>query len=397
MGYDGRALHPDGPRRGAQKVPLFMWLDDLRPFASGASAESERPGEGAFQDFGLAGRRVGNDGPAVSEHVVARLPFGRLRTFFGGADPGRRVLVVAPLAGAYPALMRDLVLALLGTAGTVGVTDWPNARYVPLSAGRFGFAENCLETAQMARLLGADGAAVHVVGVCQGALPAFAAACLLADAGLPVASLSLMGGPIDPARNPTRLWTMLQQRSLEALEKQVIETVPSAYAGAGRRVFPAWRQIDAFALYLWRQSMTGGELPLRLAFDEGADPLRFPLARLCWNMMDVAGEFFMENVATVFRENALARGTLAIGGHPVRGSALAATALLTVEGADDDIAALTQTEAAHDLCPNIPAALRRHLVIEKAGHFSLFYGRRMRESVVPAITGIMAAAETARG
>lgn len=373
-----------------------MWLDDLRPFASGASADSERPDEGAFQDFGIAGRRVVDDGPAVSEHILARLPFGRMRGFFGGANPARRVLVVAPIAGAYPTLMRDLVLALLGTAGTVAITDWPNARYVPLAAGRFGFAENCMETAQMARLLGAQGATVHVVGVCQGALPAFAAACLLADAGLPVASLSLMGGPIDPSRNPTRLWTVLQQRSLEALEQQVIETVPATFAGAGRRVFPAWRQVDAFALYLWRQSLTGGELPFRLAFDEGADPLRFPLARLCWSMMDVAAEFFMENVATVFRENALARGTLAVGGHRVRGDALAATALLTVEGADDDIAAPTQTQAAHDLCPNIPAALRQHVLLEKAGHFSLFYGRRMRHTVLPALSAIMATAEAAR-
>ncbi|MFG1302023.1 hypothetical protein V5F49_19740 [Xanthobacter sp. V3C-3] len=373
-----------------------MWLDDLRPFVSGVPADSERPDEGAFQDFGLAGRRLPGGGPAVADQIAARLPFARLRTFSGGGAPGRRVLVVAPIAGAYPALMRDLVLALLGTAGTVGVTDWPNARYVPLAAGRFGFAENCMETAQMARALGAEGGAVHVVGVCQGALPAFAAACLLADAGMPVASLSLMGGPIDPSRNPTRLWTVLQQRSLAALEQQVIETVPSAYAGAGRRVFPAWRQIDAFALYLWRQSISGGELPFRLAFDEGADPLRFPLARLCWSMMDVAAEFFMENVATVFRENALAHGTLAVGGHPVRGAALAETALLTVEGADDDIAAPTQTEAAHDLCPNVPANLRRHLVLENAGHFSLFYGRRMREIVLPALQEMMTAAEVAR-
>ncbi|MDI4664852.1 hypothetical protein K9U40_11000 [Xanthobacter autotrophicus] len=333
----------------------------------------------------------------ATELVGVRLPFGQMRSFArsgpDGLGRGRRVLVVAPIAGAYPFLMRDLIVALLGIADTVAVTDWPNARYVPVSAGRFGFAENCMETAQMARALAGDDGGVHMVGVCQGALPAFAAACLLAAAGLPPASLSLIGGPIDPSRNPTRLWRVLQERSLEALERQVIETVSSAFPGAGRRIFPAWRQIDAFALYLWRQSLSGGDLPFRLAFDDGDDPLRFPLARLCWNMMDVAGEFFMENVATVFRENALARDRLTIANQAVRGEALTTTALLTIEGEMDDISARTQTEAAHDLCVNIPAGLKRQVVVPNAGHFTLFYGRRMREIVLPALAEVMAAAE----
>ena len=369
-----------------------MWLDDLRPLQFGAPAASERLNEAAYQSFGIAGLDT-----TMADVVGARLPFGQLRIFSRSPQPRRRVLVVAPLAGAYPFLMRDLVMALLGVADAVAITEWPNARYVPLSAGRFGFAENCVETAQMARALAADAptgdGGVHIVGVCQGALPAFAATCLLADAGMAPASLSLIGGPIDPSRNPTRLWRVLQERSLEALERQVIETVSTAFPGAGRRIFPAWRQIDTFALYLWRQSLSGGDLPFRLAFDDGDDPVRFPLARLCWSMMDVAGEFFMENVATVFRENALARDRLTIAGHEVRAEALSTTALLTVEGEMDDISARTQTEAAHDLCVNIPAGLKRQLVVPHAGHFALFYGRRMRESVLPALAEVMLAAE----
>lgn len=366
-----------------------MWLDDLRALRSGAADEAPRPSEDAFRAFGLSTARARED-------IAAHLPFGRLRLFSRPGGPDRSVLVVAPIAGAFPVLMRDLVVALLGSAGRVGVTDWPDARYVPLAAGRFGFAENCVETAQMARALGGDGHPVHMVGVCQGALPAFAAACLLAEAGQPPASLSLMGGPIDPSRNPTRLWRVLQERSLEALERQVIEEVSQAYPGAGRRVFPAWRQVDAFALYLWRQGMSGGDLPFRLAFDDGDDPLRFPLARLCWTMMDVPGEFFVENVATIFRDNALARGSLAVAGHPVRAAALARTLLLTVEGGRDDISALGQTEAAHDLCTNLPETLKRRLVVPDAGHFGLFYGRQMRATVLPALVDAMAAGEAAR-
>ncbi|MCG5235477.1 hypothetical protein [Xanthobacter oligotrophicus] len=372
-----------------------MWLDDLRPLHFGAPAESERLNEAAYQAFGIAGL-----GASVADVVGARLPFGQLRIFSRSPQPRRRVLVVAPMAGAYPFLMRDLVMALLDVADAVAVTEWPNARYVPVSAGRFGFAENCVETAQMARALAGDVLAgdtggIHIIGVCQGALPAFAAACLLAEAGTAPASLSLIGGPIDPSRNPTRLWRVLQERSLEALERQVIETVSSAFPGAGRRIFPAWRQIDAFALYLWRQSLSGGDLPFRLAFDDGDDPVRFPLARLCWSMMDVAGEFFMENVETVFRENALARDRLTVAGHEVRAEALSTTALLTVEGEVDDISARTQTEAAHDLCVNIPAHLKRQIVVPNAGHFALFYGRRMRETVLPALAEVMQAAESA--
>lgn len=380
-----------------------MWLDDHRPMRLGPPQAGPGPGDDAFRDFGIRSAPVDGARAAVRTQIAARLPFGVLRSFRRRENPRRTALVVAPLAGGYPFLMRDLVVALLAHFDAVAVTDWPNARHVPLAAGRFGFAENCMEAAQMIRALGGaqdggagdGGAPVHVVGVCQGVVPALVAALILAEAGAAPASLTLMGGPVDPSRNPTRLWRVLQERSLDALEAQVIETVRTGFPGAGRRVFPAWRQMDTFGLYLWRQAISGGEMPMKLTFDEGEDPLRFPLSRLCWTMMDVTAEYFMENVATIFRENALARGTLAIAGRPVRPQALARTALLTVEGEDDDISAPCQTAAAHDLCAGVPEALRRRLTLPKAGHFSLFYGHAMRRTVVPAIAGLAALAEGA--
>lgn len=387
-----------------------MWLDDHRPFTRDAPGPERRPSDKAFRPFGIATATCEGETFAVEERIGAHLPFGRLRTFTresAGDDgsPPRRVLVVAPMAGGYPFLMRDLVVALLGVADEVAITDWPDARYVPLAAGRFGFGDNCIETTQMIRALArrdnrgspeAAAARTHVVGVCQGAVPALVGALLLAEMGAPPASVSLIGGPIDPSRNPTRLWRMLQGRSLDALRQEVLEPVPDRFPGAGRMVFPAWRQTDTFALYLWRQTMSGGRLPLQLTFDEGDDPYRFPLARLCWTLMDVPGEFFMENVATIFCANALARGTLDIAGHRVEPARLERTALLTVEGEDDDISALTQTEAAHDLCANVPEPLRRHLVVPGAGHFALFYGRAMRTHIIPALAEIMAMGEKAR-
>ncbi|MFG1296937.1 hypothetical protein [Xanthobacter variabilis] len=375
-----------------------MWFDDHRPLTPGAPDLRRRLDEDAFRPLGISHVCLTEADFGIEESIRGHLPYGLLRSFRRagpGAPPatGRRVLVVAPMAGGFPFLMRDLVVSLLAVADEVAITDWPDARYVPVSAGPFGFADNCIETAQMVRALMEDGTTTHVVGVCQGTVPALVSSLLLADEGLAPASLTLMGGPIDPSRNPTRLWRMLQDRSLDALEKQIIETVPERFPGWGRRVFPAWRQTDTFALYLWRQSITGGRLPFQLAFDEGEDPIRYPLARLCWTLMDVPGEFFMENVATIFRANALAHGSLAVAGHRVDPAALRDTALLTIEGEEDDISALSQTAAAHELCVNVPDSRRARLVVPQAGHFALFYGRLMRTQVIPAITGIMATAE----
>ncbi|MGQ3676292.1 hypothetical protein ACT6QH_12440 [Xanthobacter sp. TB0139] len=374
-----------------------MWLDELRPLTMGPPGADWHLNEAAFRPFGINRIRTERGLIAVRTQVVATLPFGQLRIFTRtGAPVRRRILVVAPMAGGYPFLLRDLVVALLGVAEEVGITEWPNARYVPLSAGAFDFAANCIETTQMIRAMAARAPAeapLHVVGVCQGGVPALAGASILAEMDVAPLSLTLMGGPIDSSRNPTRLWRLLQTRAAESLEKKVVETVPPRFPGAGRQVFPGWRQTDTFAFYLWRQAVSGGRLPFQLAFDDGDDPWRYPLARLCWTLMDVPAEFFISNVEILFRANALAQGLLEISGHRVRPQYLRHTALLTVEGAEDDISGPSQTEAAHGLCPNIPRRLHQHLLVQGAGHFALFYGHAMRQSILPAIIRTMKAGE----
>ncbi|MGE4373739.1 MAG: hypothetical protein AB7E29_12745 [Xanthobacter sp.] len=374
-----------------------MWLDELRPLTLGPHGADWRQNDAAFRPFGIHRIRTERGLVAVRTHVEATLPFGQLRIFTRtGAPVQRRILVVAPLAGGYPFLLRDLVVALLGVAQEVGITEWPNARHVPLDAGPFDFDANCIETTQMIRAMAARApaeAALHVVGVCQGAVPALAGASILAEMDAAPLSLTLMGGPIDSSRNPTRLWRLLQNRAIESLEKKVVETVPPRFAGSGRQVFPGWRQTDTFAFYLWRQAMSGGRLPFQLAFDDGDDPWRYPLARLCWTLMDVPAEFFTSNVEILFRANALAQGRLEIAGHWVRPQFLRHTALLTVEGTEDDISGPSQTEAAHGLCPNIPRTLHQHLLVQGAGHFALFYGHAMRQTILPAIVTAMIAGE----
>lgn len=346
---------------------------------------------GAFRTFGIrsvagpAGAQV-----AVEETVGRVFGAGQLRSFRAAHGARRSVLLVAPLAGAFPYLLRDLVVAILGLADHVAVTDWPDARYLPVARGAFGFDANCLETAGM---IAEMGPACHVVGVCQGAVPALVASALAAVEGRAPASLSLLGGPIDPACHPTNLDRVLAS-SGSVGDEGLFETVPAAFPGAGRRVFPRRRQMQAFGFYLWRQGLTGGELPLKLVADDGDDPMRYPLARLCWDMMDIPQEFFLENVDRVFRQRILAGGPFQVGGRDVNLTALDRTLLLTIEGEDDDIAAPGQTEAAHRLCPHLPAAFHRHRLVKGAGHFSLFYGTRMRRDVVPALSQAMAYAES---
>ncbi|TCT06785.1 polyhydroxyalkanoate depolymerase [Aquabacter spiritensis] len=362
-----------------------MWLDAFAPLHDGPAGAAAS----AFRPFGIRSVAMGGRRVPVVEDVPAHLSFARLRRF-RGAGPDRSVLVVAPLAGSFPVLMRDLVVGLLRHAACVAVTEWPDARHVPAALGRFGFDENCLEVAQMTRALG-PGA--HVVGVCQGVIPALAASALLAEEGVAPLSLALLGGPVDPLRAPTRVDRILAERPLSDLAAGLTDTVPAGFPGAGRRVLPRRRQMQTFGFYLWRQALSGGELPIKLIADDGEDPFSYPLARLCWDMMDIPAEFFLETVERVFKARALPSGTLEVAGRRVRFDALVRTALLTAEAEKDDIAAPGQTVAAHDLCRAVPHDLRRRLLVPAAGHFSLFHGGRMRETVLPGCVRLMEMAE----
>lgn len=362
-----------------------MWLDARVPFQDGPAPDVRGL---AFRAFCLGGAKVGAELTPVEERIAGHLPFAQMRRFRREGD-ARRVLVVAPLAGGFPILMRDLVAGLLRHAGEVCVTDWPDPRHVP-AAHAFTFEDNCLETARMMR---ACGPGAHVVGVCQGVVPALCAALLLAEQGEAPASLTLLGGPVDPSRNPTHLDRLLTEGPVSDFEA-LMERVPPPFDGAGRLVFPRRRQMQAFALYLWRQSLAGEELPFMMMADSGDDPVLFPLARLCWDMMDLPAEFFLSHMEAVFRRRALAAGTLEIAGRRIRPEALTQGALLTGEAERDDISAPGQTRSAHDLCRALPRDRTRHVLVPNAGHFSLFYGKAMRERVLPAIAQTFERGET---
>lgn len=330
--------------------------------------------------------------PVVTRDRLA-LDFGVL-VDFRRPETQRQVLVVAPLAGGYAILLRDLVVGLLRHA-CVAVTDWRDARYVPVPCGHFGLEENIAYVVAMMRELGPG---LHVVGVCQGAVPALAATALLCaqDEAAAPRSLTLIGGPIDPLANPTRVVLASRARQPGWFEANVIGAVAADYPGRGRRVYPASAQWSTLIGYVARH-WGSGEVFWKLWLDDGEDPVRFPFARLVCSLMDLPAELVLDVVRTVFAERALCVGAMTALGHQVRPERIRRTGLMTVEGEDDDIAAPGQTYAAHALCPDVPSRLRRHLLLTGKGHFSLFHGTCWRSDILPAMVEFFAAAEAPAG
>ena len=363
------------------------------------SAPDRISGEGgpiddaAFRPFGISSLDDGGNACPVAESRVGSFRFGVLRRFSceGATLRRRKVLVVAPLAGGYPILLRDLVVALVRELGEVAVTDWPDARYVPKSVGDFGLDDNILHVEAMLRALGPG---VHVVAVCQGVVPALAAAALLSAANDEAAplSISLLGGPVDPLANPSRVVQLLRQRPLGWFEGNVIEEVDDLYPGRGRRVYPRTQQFTTFASYTLRHVAEGRELFWKLLVDDGEDPIRHPFMSLCWPLMDVPAELFLGTVSEVYQRASLAAGKLRVAGRRVDPGRIEHAGLATIEGEEDDIAAPGQTNAAHELCPHVPGDLRRRLLLPGSGHFSLFHGEKARKVVVPAIVELVEAA-----
>jgi poly(3-hydroxybutyrate) depolymerase len=319
------------------------------------------------------------------ETSALALPFAIL-TVFTRPDVKceRRLLVVPPLAGAFPVLLRDLVADLLRHARVVAVAEWLDARYVPTNAGRFGFDDNVTYLRDMILALGGD---LDVLAVCQAVTPALAATALLAanDPNEAPQSLILIGGPVDPFANPTPLVTSLASRPLRWFEDNLIAPTPAGCPGEGRRAYLKERQFTAFLAFLQRQLLDRDELFWKLLIDDGENPLAFPFWTLASTLMDLSADHFLQNIRHVFHDRSFGRAKLRIAGCRADARAIKSTGLMTVEGADDRLAAPGQTRAAHDLLPNIPAAKRHHLLVPASGHFSLFHGASCRTRVVPEI------------
>jgi poly(3-hydroxybutyrate) depolymerase len=321
--------------------------------------------------------------PVVCKDIL-QMPFcavTRLARSDGAHLP--KVLVVAPLSSHFPILLRDLVLALLPWF-QVFVTDWVNARHVPVGQGSFDLEENISYVVEAIRVLGPE---LNVIALCQAGVPTLVAAAYHAADGQGHAprSLVLVAAPIDPDANPTRVSRLIRSRTLSWYERNVIAEVPAPERGVGRLVYPGSMQLLGLWAYLARHVRDGGELLRKLLADDGADPLRFPFLDLYSAVMDLPAEVFLDIMRHVYQESTLVRGRLRARNQSVALASIRATALMTVEGELDDIAAPGQTQRAHDLCPSVPAHARRRLVVPDCGHFSLFHGSIWRTRVLPEV------------
>ncbi|MEL6264543.1 MAG: polyhydroxyalkanoate depolymerase [Pseudomonadota bacterium] len=329
--------------------------------------------------------------PVIERAGPGRPFFRRLGFERAGGAPLGDILLVPPLSGHFPVLMRDLVLALLAEF-RVHVVDWANARHVPLAAGRFGLDDN------VGAIMAAHGELppdTPLLGLCQSGVSTLAAASLLAaraagPASAPRATI-LIGAPIDPDAAPTRIVSMLRATPAPLLALAAVHGVTPPFEGRGRTVYPAERQLAGLMAYAARHIAEGRELRAKLFDDDGAEPGRFPFSDLFTAIMDLDRRIFLEGIETLYRRPALRAGRMSVAGRRVDPGAIRTGALLTIEGAEDDIAAPGQTAAAHALCTGLPAARRHRLLVERAGHFSLFHGRRCREVVAPSIAALVAA------
>jgi len=266
----------------------------------------------------------------------------------------------------------------------VFITDWVNARHVPADEGAFDLAENISYIVEAIRVLGAE---LHVIALCQAAVPSLVATAFHSQNSCDCAprSLVLMAAPIDPTSNPTRVSRLLRARSLAWYSHNVITRVPAPNAGNGRCVYPGSVQLLGLWAYLARHMSEGGELLGKLLSDDGADPARFPFLDLYSSLMDLPAEVFLDIVRHIYQERTLVTAEFHLQKQPVALEAIRSTALMTVEGECDDVAAPGQTRRAHDLCPSVPAGARRELVVPACGHFSLFHGRIWRTRVLPEV------------
>lgn len=345
-------------------------------------------------DYRIPTVRVGNREVSVKEEVADRTSFGTLLRFAKDVEaPQPRVLVVAPLSGHFATLLRNTVQTLLQDHD-VYITDWHNARDVPASAGSFGF-DDYVE--HLIRFLGRIGPGAHVLAVCQPCVQVLAAVALMAEEKHPAEprSMTLMAGPVDTRISPTKVNELATGKPLSWFERHLIARVPWRHRGAGRRVYPGFVQLSAFmAMNMERHVKAHRDLHRHLV--EGDHEKAEAIASFYdeyFAVLDLPAEFYLETIDIVFQRARLAAGTLTVRGRKVDTRAIRRTALLTVEGERDDICALGQTAAAHDLCSALKPFRKRHHMQTGVGHYGVFSGRRWEGQIYPLVRNMILANE----
>ncbi len=348
----------------------------------------------ARPDFDIKSVTVGNRSVPVREDVVLELPFGKLIRFAKDVDtPQPKVLVVAPLSGHFATLLSKTCATLLRDHD-VYITDWANARDVPVADGKFGVEDYI---AYVIRFLEAIGPGAHILAVCQPCVQALAAVAVMSEDRHPDTprSMVLMAGPIDPRESPTAVNKLATEKPLSWFKNSVTARVPERYRGGGRRVYPGFLQLTAFiAMNMERHRTAHQKLYAHLAAGETEEAQKIKtFYDEYFAVLDLTEEFYIETIDRVFQRAELATGDFTFRGRKVDPGKISRTALLTVEGGRDDICALGQTAAAHDLCHSLRPHLKRHHLQANVGHYGTFNGKRWEHEIYPAVRNFILAVD----
>jgi poly(3-hydroxybutyrate) depolymerase len=347
-------------------------------------------------EFGIESVRVGRKNVPVDEQILLRKPFGQLKHFDRrGIETGAPLLIVAPMSGHYATLLRGTVERLLPRFD-VYITDWRDAKLVPLSDGSFDLDDYIDYLIEFLEVIGErTGERPHMLAVCQPAVPAFAATALMNEDKNPwrPRTLTMMGGPIDTRKAPTAVNTLATQRPFSWFEHNVVATVPMIYPGSGRKVYPGFLQLAGFmTMNLGSHLVSHWEMFKHLVVgdDESASSTQkfYDEYR---SVCDMTAEFYLQTIDVVFQRHLLPDGQMEHRGRVVRPDAIRDTALLAIEGERDDISGIGQTRAALDIARRLPQAKKQYFLAENVGHYGIFNGRKWREKIAPAVEKFIAA------
>ncbi|GGB15595.1 esterase [Sphingomonas metalli] len=332
----------------------------------------------------------------VTEEIVLRKPFGQLKRFRrDGVEGGPKLLIVAPMSGHYATLLRGTVERMLPVAD-VHITDWRDAKLVPLADGRFDLDDYVDYLVEFLEAMGRDGSGrAHMLAVCQPSVPAYAAAALMSAQEHPLRPLTLtmMGGPVDTREAPTAVNTLATRRPHAWFEQNVIVTVPMTYPGAGRQVYPGFLQLAGFmSMNLGNHMISHWGMFKHLVQGDGegaaATKAFYDEYRA---VCDMTAEFYLQTIDVVFQTHALPKGEYIHRGQRIDPGAIKDVGLLAIEGERDDISGLGQTKAALTLATGLPDAKKRYLMAEGVGHYGIFNGSRWRNRIAPVVEEWMAA------
>ena len=358
-------------------------------------------------EFGIRTIDVDGDEVAIHERVELSKPFCELRRFKRFTDNAQTlekikdqpaVLIVAPLSGHYATLLRDTVRTMLKDH-KVYITDWKNARLVPLENGEFHLDDYVNYVQEFIRHVQAKYGNCHVMSVCQPTVPVLAAISLMASRGeMTPLSTTMMGGPIDARKSPTAVNNLAMNKSHSWFENNVIYRVPSNFPGAGRRVYPGFLQHTGFVAmnpdhhakshYDYFRDLIKGDSSSAESHRKFYDEYNA--------VLDMDADYYLETIRVVFQDFALVNGTWDVESDSgkierVRPQDITTTALLSVEGELDDISGSGQTRAVHDICSGVPRSMQQHFEVQGAGHYGIFSGRRWREMVYPTVKNFILA------